>query len=131
MLARLGRDPRHLRSDEVDYEGELAVVIGRRVRDAAEAEALRYVAGYMPFNDVSARDFQHRTSQWTIGKTFDSFAPLGPPVLVADPLGAGAARPDGGAGVVAPRAWEAPSDRSGRADPTAQQGWASTVVVRQ
>ena len=71
-------------SAQVDYEGELAVVIGRRAREVAHADALRYVAGYAPFNDVSARDFQHRTSQWTIGKTFDTFAPLGPALVTAD-----------------------------------------------
>ncbi len=71
-------------STQVDYEGELAVVIGRRAREVSHADALRYVAGYAPFNDVSARDFQHRTSQWTIGKTFDTFAPIGPALVTAD-----------------------------------------------
>lgn len=71
-------------SDQVDYEGEFAVVIGRRARHVAEAAALDYVAGYAPFNDVSARDFQHRTSQWTIGKSFDTFAPIGPALVTAD-----------------------------------------------
>lgn len=71
-------------SSQVDYEGELGVVIGRRARDVSEAEALSYVAGYLPFNDVSARDFQHRTSQWTIGKTFDTFGPMGPALVTVD-----------------------------------------------
>lgn len=71
-------------SSQVDYEGELAVVIGRPARHVAEAAALDYVAGYAPFNDVSARDFQHRTSQWTIGKSFDTFAPIGPALVTAD-----------------------------------------------
>jgi acylpyruvate hydrolase len=71
-------------TSQVDYEGELAVVIGRRARDVAEADALGYVAGYAPFNDVSARDYQSRTSQWTIGKTFDTFGPLGPALVSAD-----------------------------------------------
>jgi acylpyruvate hydrolase len=71
-------------TEEVDYEGELGVVIGRRARDVAEADALDYVGGYLPFNDVSARDYQMRTSQWTIGKTFDTFAPLGPALVTAD-----------------------------------------------
>jgi 2-keto-4-pentenoate hydratase/2-oxohepta-3-ene-1,7-dioic acid hydratase in catechol pathway len=71
-------------SAEVDYEGELAVVIGRRCQAVAEADALGVVAGYMPFNDVSARDYQMRTSQWTIGKTFDTFAPCGPALVTAD-----------------------------------------------
>lgn len=74
-------------TSEVDYEAELAVVIGRRARDVAEADALGYVAGYAPFNDVSARDYQMRTSQWTIGKTFDTFGPLGPALVTADEVG--------------------------------------------
>jgi 2-keto-4-pentenoate hydratase/2-oxohepta-3-ene-1,7-dioic acid hydratase in catechol pathway len=56
-----------------DYEGELAVVIGRRGRNIPASDALDYVAGYMPLNDVSARDWQNRTSQWVIGKTPDTF----------------------------------------------------------
>lgn len=71
-------------SDQVDYEGELGVVIGRTARHVPESSALGYVAGYLPFNDVSARDFQHRTSQWTIGKTFDTFGPMGPALVTAD-----------------------------------------------
>jgi acylpyruvate hydrolase len=67
-----------------DYEGELAVVIGRRGRNIPEAEALDYVAGYMPLNDVSARDWQNRTSQWVIGKTPDTFCPMGPALVTAD-----------------------------------------------
>jgi acylpyruvate hydrolase len=73
-------------TSQVDYEGELAVVIGRRARDVIEADALSYVAGYAPFNDVSARDYQMRTSQWTIGKTFDTFGPLGPALVTADEI---------------------------------------------
>ena len=71
-------------TEQVDYEGELGVVIGRSARDVAEADALDYVGGYLPFNDVSARDYQMRTSQWTIGKTFDTFAPMGPALVTAD-----------------------------------------------
>src|SRR5439155_16969573 len=71
-------------TSQVDYEGELAVVIGRRACDVAEQAALSYVAGYAPFNDVSARDYQMRTSQSTIGKTFDTFGPLGPSLVTAD-----------------------------------------------
>ena len=73
-------------TEQVDYEGELAVVIGRRARHVAEADALSNVAGYAPFNDVSARDYQMRTSQWTIGKTFDTFGPLGPALVTADEI---------------------------------------------
>jgi len=73
-------------SSRPDYEGELAVVIGQRAKNVAAADALDYVAGYMCFNDVSARDFQHRTSQWTIGKSFDTFAPMGPALVTADEI---------------------------------------------
>jgi acylpyruvate hydrolase len=73
-------------SNQVDYEGELGVVMGSRARYVSEQEALDYVAGYMAFNDVSARNFQMRTSQWTIGKTFDTFAPMGPALVTADQI---------------------------------------------
>ena len=69
-----------------DYEGELAVVIGKRGRNIPEAEALDYVAGYMPLNDVSARDWQGRTSQWVLGKTPDTFCPMGPALVTADEI---------------------------------------------
>ncbi len=69
-----------------DYEGELAVVIGRRGRNIPEAEALSYVGGYMVLNDVSARDWQNRTSQWVIGKTCDTFCPMGPALVTADEI---------------------------------------------
>src|SRR5918992_761844 len=62
----------------VDFEGELAVVIGRRARKVPESQALQYVAGYMPFNDVTARDVQLSSSQWTMGKAFDTSGPCGP-----------------------------------------------------
>jgi acylpyruvate hydrolase len=68
---------------EVDYEGELAVVIGERCRDADESRALEYVVGYTVFNDVSARDIQFRTTQWTAGKALDGFAPVGPEIVPA------------------------------------------------
>ncbi|MHB0856297.1 MAG: fumarylacetoacetate hydrolase family protein [Anaerolineae bacterium] len=71
-------------SDQIDYEGELAVVIGKRGRHISEADAPQYVAGYVPFNDVSARDYQMRTTQWTIGKTFDTFGPMGPALVTSD-----------------------------------------------
>lgn len=73
-------------SDEVDNEAELACVIGRRARHVPEAEALAYVAGYTIFNDVSARDYQKRTSQWMMGKTFDTFGPMGPALVTADEI---------------------------------------------
>ncbi len=71
-------------SSRVDYEAELGVVIGRRCRDLAEADALDAVGGYLVVNDVSARDVQNRTSQWTLGKSFDGFAPMGPALVTAD-----------------------------------------------
>lgn len=74
-------------STQVDYECELGVVIGRHARHVRRSEALRYVAGYLPFHDVSARDYQHRTSQWTLGKSFDGFAPMGPALVTADEVG--------------------------------------------
>lgn len=72
-------------SAEIDYEAELAVVIGKQCKDISAADALNYVAGYMAFNDVSARDLQFRTGQWLSGKTLDTFAPCGP-ALVMDEI---------------------------------------------
>jgi acylpyruvate hydrolase len=71
-------------SRQVDYEGELAVVIGRQAKYVAEPDALAYVAGYTCANDVSANDLEFRTSQWTSGKMLDTFCPLGPVLLTAD-----------------------------------------------
>lgn len=80
--------PRQLRSDEVDYECELAVVIGRPCRNVPRAKALDYVLGYTCANDVSARDWQIKWggSQWCRGKTFDTFAPLGPCLTLKDEI---------------------------------------------
>ena len=80
--------PRFLRSDKVDFECELAVVIGRECRNVRRREALNYVAGYTCANDVSARDWQKEGggSQWCRGKTFDTFAPLGPCLVTPDEL---------------------------------------------
>jgi acylpyruvate hydrolase len=72
--------------DEVDYEGEIAVVIGRRAYRRSEADALDAVAGWMPFNDVSARDLQTQTSQWTVGKSPDTFGPCGPYLVLDDAM---------------------------------------------
>lgn len=71
-------------SQQVDPEAELAVVIGRRGRDIPDSEAPDHVAGYSIFNDVSARDYQSRGSQWLLGKSFDTFGPLGPAVVTRD-----------------------------------------------
>jgi 2-keto-4-pentenoate hydratase/2-oxohepta-3-ene-1,7-dioic acid hydratase in catechol pathway len=74
-------------SGQVDYEAELAVVIGRRCRDVAAEQALDYVAGAMALNDVSARDLQLQVSQWMMGKAIDTFAPCGPALVTLDELG--------------------------------------------
>lgn len=74
-------------SGQVDYEAELAVVIGATARNVTEDDALDHVAGYAPFNDVSARDWQSRTSQWDLGKSFDTFGPIGPYITTADEVG--------------------------------------------
>ncbi|MEL5990890.1 fumarylacetoacetate hydrolase family protein [Microbacterium phosphatis] len=73
-------------SRDVDYEAEIALVIGKPGRAIPAADALDHVAGYTLLNDVSARDWQNRTSQWTLGKNFDGFAPLGPAVVTADEI---------------------------------------------
>jgi 2-keto-4-pentenoate hydratase/2-oxohepta-3-ene-1,7-dioic acid hydratase in catechol pathway len=65
-------------SERVDYEGELAVVIGRRCRNVSEADAMGVIAGYTILNDVTARDLQKKDGQWTRAKGFDTFAPCGP-----------------------------------------------------
>jgi acylpyruvate hydrolase len=73
-------------SQQVDYEGELAVVIGRRGKYIPERDALSYVAGYTCANDVSAHDIEFRTSQWTSGKMLDTFCPLGPALVTGDEI---------------------------------------------
>jgi 2-keto-4-pentenoate hydratase/2-oxohepta-3-ene-1,7-dioic acid hydratase in catechol pathway len=75
------------RGEQFDYEAELAVVIGRRGKDIPSEDALEHVAGAMVFNDVTARDVQHATSQWTAGKAIDTFAPCGPALVTLDELG--------------------------------------------
>jgi 2-keto-4-pentenoate hydratase/2-oxohepta-3-ene-1,7-dioic acid hydratase in catechol pathway len=71
-------------SEKVDYEAEVCVVIGRRLKDAEPAAALAGVAGYTLLNDLSARDLQLATTQWMAGKTFDGAAPCGPALVTAD-----------------------------------------------
>jgi acylpyruvate hydrolase len=71
-------------TSHVDYEAELACVVGRRAKHVPVQDALSYVAGYSVFNDVSERDFQMRTSQWTLGKSFDTFGPFGPALVTTD-----------------------------------------------
>ena len=71
-------------ADQVDWEAELAVVIGERVRDADPAAAAAAIAGYSVLNDISMRDFQNRTVQWMQGKNFEATTPLGPVLVTAD-----------------------------------------------
>jgi 2-keto-4-pentenoate hydratase/2-oxohepta-3-ene-1,7-dioic acid hydratase in catechol pathway len=80
--------PRFLRSEQVDYEAELAVVIGRTCKNVTKETALDYVAGYCCANDVSARDWQRTWGggQFCRGKTFDTFCPLGPWLVTPDEL---------------------------------------------
>ena len=80
--------PTHLPSDEVDYECELGVVIGRACKNVNRADALNYVLGYTCCNDVSARDWQLKRggSQWSRGKSFDTFSPLGPVLVTRDEI---------------------------------------------
>ncbi len=80
--------PRHLRSDKVDFEGELAVVIGRPCKNVSRGDALDHVLGYSCANDVSARDWQKEKGggQFCRGKTFDTFCPLGPCLVTIDEI---------------------------------------------
>ena len=79
--------PRWLASSRVDYECELAVVIGRRAKNVPRERALEYVLGYTCANDVSARDWQKEGgSQWCRGKSFDTFCPLGPCLVTRDEI---------------------------------------------
>jgi 2-keto-4-pentenoate hydratase/2-oxohepta-3-ene-1,7-dioic acid hydratase in catechol pathway len=73
-------------STKPDYEAELAVVIGKGGRHIPEANWREHVFGYTVINDVSARDFQMATSQWMIGKTFDTFCPMGPAIVTTDEI---------------------------------------------
>ncbi len=80
-------------SEQLDFEGELAAIVGRRARDVAPDQALSCIAGFAIFNDASIRDYQFQTSQWTIGKNFDGTGAFGPVFVSADEL------PPGGAGL--------------------------------
>jgi 2-keto-4-pentenoate hydratase/2-oxohepta-3-ene-1,7-dioic acid hydratase in catechol pathway len=75
-------------SEELDYEGELAFVIGTKCRHVARAHALSVIAGYMICNDVSVRDWQHRTPTFTLGKSFDTHGPTGPWITTSDEVAA-------------------------------------------
>jgi 2-keto-4-pentenoate hydratase/2-oxohepta-3-ene-1,7-dioic acid hydratase in catechol pathway len=74
-------------SEKVDYEAEVAFVIGDRCKDVTEAEAMDHVAGFMLLNDLSARDYQFKTPQWMPGKVFDGSAPCGPALVTRDEAG--------------------------------------------
>jgi 2-keto-4-pentenoate hydratase/2-oxohepta-3-ene-1,7-dioic acid hydratase in catechol pathway len=73
-------------SQQIDYEAELAVVIGVGGRNISQAEAMRHVYGYTIVNDVTARDVQMRHAQWDLGKSFDTFCPMGPWLVSADEI---------------------------------------------
>jgi 2-keto-4-pentenoate hydratase/2-oxohepta-3-ene-1,7-dioic acid hydratase in catechol pathway len=77
-------------SEQLDFEGELVAVIGKPGRNIPEDQALDHVAGYSIFNDGSIRDFQERTTQWTMGKNFDGTGAFGPAIVTADELPSGA-----------------------------------------
>lgn len=77
-------------SDKLDYEAELAFVVGRTARHVTEADALSHVAGYACFNEGSVRDFQRKSTQWTVGKNFDRTGAFGPELVTADELPPGA-----------------------------------------
>jgi 2-keto-4-pentenoate hydratase/2-oxohepta-3-ene-1,7-dioic acid hydratase in catechol pathway len=74
-------------SAQVDYEGELAMVIGRRCRHVPAADAASVVAGFTVLNDVTVRDWQWRTPTWTLGKSFDTHGPTGPCIVTGDEVG--------------------------------------------
>lgn len=71
---------------QVDYEAELAIIIGKEAKDVSEADALDYVFGYSCSNDLSERTFQFRSGQWLLGKTLDGFCPLGPYIVTKDEI---------------------------------------------
>jgi acylpyruvate hydrolase len=73
-------------TEQIDYEAEFAFVIGRAGRHIPRERALDYVAGYTIVNDVSARDYQFVTSQWMVGKTFDTHCPMGPALVLKDEI---------------------------------------------
>ena len=85
----IGHDAPILRpevSEQLDYEGELVAIVGKRTRDVAEGDALDHIAGYSIFNDGSIRDYQFKAPQWTAGKNFDDTGAFGPYFVTADAL---------------------------------------------
>lgn len=75
--------PKHA-GEHVDWETELAVIIGKKASHVKEADADQYIAGYSIMNDVTMRDFQYRTTEWLAGKTFENTAPFGPYMVTSD-----------------------------------------------
>ena len=73
--------------EELDYEAELAIIIGKKGKNIPVSEAKKYIFGYTAFNDISAREIQFKDKQWTRGKSFDTFAPIGPCITTADQIG--------------------------------------------
>jgi acylpyruvate hydrolase len=71
---------------ELDYEGELAIIIGKKAKNIPASKATKHIFGYTILNDVSARDYQFKNGQWTRGKSFDTFAPTGPSITTANQL---------------------------------------------
>ena len=84
VIGSLGKIVYPEMSKQVDYEGELAVIIGKRCKNISRDDAGSVIMGYTCFNDVTARDLQKKDVQWTRSKSFDTFAPLGP--YIADPM---------------------------------------------
>ena len=79
-------------SEQIDYEAELTVIIGTGGKNIARSDAMRHVFGYTLVNDVTARDVQMRHQQWDLGKSFDTFCPMGPWIVTADALDIGRSR---------------------------------------
>jgi len=77
-------------SDKLDFEAELVVVIGKLAKNVAEADAGAYIAGYSLFNEGTLRDYQRKSSQWTVGKNFDNTGPFGPEIVTSDEVPEGA-----------------------------------------
>jgi 2-keto-4-pentenoate hydratase/2-oxohepta-3-ene-1,7-dioic acid hydratase in catechol pathway len=73
-------------SEQIDYEAELAVIIGQGGKNISQADAMKHVFGYTVVNDVTARDVQMRHQQWDMGKSFDTFCPMGPWIVTADEI---------------------------------------------
>ena len=77
-------------SDKLDFEAELVVVIGKLAKHVTEADAGAYIAGYSIFNEGTLRDYQRKSSQWTVGKNFDNTGPFGPEIVTSDEVPEGA-----------------------------------------